>query len=81
MSQGSVFALIGLALGIPLGVVAGRWAWTAFAEQLGVPPSPVVPLVVVAIAVPATLLLAILAAALPGRAAARTHPALVLRTE
>jgi putative ABC transport system permease protein len=81
MSQGSVFALIGLALGIPLGVVAGRWAWTAFAEQLGVPPSPVVPLVVVGIAVPATLLLAILAAALPGRAAARTHPALVLRTE
>jgi putative ABC transport system permease protein len=80
-SQASVFALIGLALGIPLGIAAGRWAWTAFADQLGVPPSPIVPLVLVAIAVPVTLLLAIAAAALPGRSAARTSPAVVLRTE
>jgi putative ABC transport system permease protein len=80
-SQASVFAVIGLALGIPLGIAAGRWAWTAFAQQLGVPTSPVVPIVMVALAVPATLLLAILAAALPGRSAARTSPAVVLRTE
>jgi MacB-like periplasmic core domain/FtsX-like permease family len=80
-SQASVFALIGLALGIPLGIAAGRWAWTAFANQLGVPPSPIVPLFIVGIAVPVTLLIANLAAALPGRAAARTSPAVVLRTE
>src|SRR5207248_3019185 len=80
-SQASVFALLGLALGIPLGIAAGRWAWTAFAGQLGVPPSPVVPLAIVAIAIPATLVLAILAAALPGRSAARTQPAVVLRSE
>jgi putative ABC transport system permease protein len=80
-SQASMFALVGLAIGIPLGIAAGRWAWTAFAQQLGVPSSPVVPLLVVGLAVPASLLLANLAAALPGRSAARTQPAVVLRTE
>jgi ABC-type lipoprotein release transport system permease subunit len=37
--------------------------------------------VVIFIAVPAALALANLAAALPGRAAARTQPAIVLRSE
>ena len=45
------------------------------------PPSPAVPFAVVALAIPAALMLANAVAALPGRSAARTQPALVLRTE
>jgi len=79
--QASTFAVIGLAIGIPLGIAAGRWLWTLFADQVGIPPSVAVPLAVALLLVPATLLLANVIAALPGRAAARTQPAVVLRTE
>jgi len=34
-------------IGVPLGVVAGRWGWGVFATNLGVPPVPNVPLLAV----------------------------------
>ena len=74
-------AIIGLVLGVPLGIAAGRWLWALFADQVGIPPSVAVPLAAALILPPATLLLANLIAALPGRAAAKTQPAVVLRTE
>ena len=52
-----------------------------FASAAGVSTAATVPLAMVLLAVPATLLLANLIAAFPGRAAARLRPALVLRTE
>ena len=79
--QATVVAFIGSAVGIPLGVAAGRWAWVAFAEGQGVIPAPVTPVVAIAIVAPAALVLANLIAALPARSAARTQPAVVLRTE
>ena len=33
--QASTMLVIALAVGLPLGVAAGRWAWTVVAEQLG----------------------------------------------
>jgi hypothetical protein len=36
-----------LVIGAPLGVVAGRWGWSVFAANLGVPPIPIVPLAAV----------------------------------
>ena len=80
-SQASVFAVVGLLLGLPLGIAAGRWAWTLFANQLGAPPSVRLPTLAVGLAVPAAILLANAVAALPGRSAARTQPAVVLRSE
>jgi len=76
-------ALVGLALvmGVPLGVVLGRWAWVLFARQLGVLPEPTLSAVIVAATVPAALLAANLVATVPARTAARTRPALVLRSE
>jgi hypothetical protein len=44
-------------------------------------PEPAVPLTTILIAIPAALALANLIAAVPGRAAAHTRPATVLRTE
>jgi predicted lysophospholipase L1 biosynthesis ABC-type transport system permease subunit len=79
--QATTFAVVALALGLPIGVAVGRWIWTIFADQLGVPPEPVVKLPVILLAVPAVLLLANLIAAIPARIAARTQPAVVLRSE
>ena len=76
-------ALAGAALlaGLPLGVLAGRWAWALFAGSAGVGSQASVPVPTVLLAIPATLLLANLIAAWPGWAAARVPPATVLRSE
>ena len=79
--EASAFAAVALLLGLPLGVVAGRWAWALFANAAGVSAAATVPLATVLLAVPATLLAANLIAAVPGWEAARLRPAIVLRTE
>jgi hypothetical protein len=79
--QSSVIAVIGLVIGVPAGVAAGRWLWLAFANQLSAVPDPVVPVASIGLAALAALILANLVAALPGRAAARTRAALLLRAE
>jgi hypothetical protein len=79
--QATVVAVLGLVIGIPLGIAAGRWLWLAFARELSAVPDPVVPAGSVALAAVAALALANLVAALPGRSAARTPPALLLRAE
>jgi hypothetical protein len=79
--QATTFAAVALAIGIPLGIAAGRWSWTVFASQVHVVDESAVPVVAVVVAVPAAMLLANLLAAIPGRAAARVRPALVLRSE
>jgi hypothetical protein len=79
--QATTFALLAVAIGVPLGVAGGRWAWRLVASQLGVASGPVVPpLPVLAIAAGA-LVVANLAAAGPGWTAARIRPAVVLRSE
>jgi MacB-like periplasmic core domain/FtsX-like permease family len=79
--QSSVAVVIGLVIGVPLGIVAGRFLWDLFATNIYVVPRPTVPaLAIVAIAFGA-LVLGNLVAALPGRTAARTPAALLLRTE
>ena len=79
--QATTLAVLALVVGLPLGVSLGRWAWTLFAEQIGVVPEPVTPLPLILLVVPAALALANLVALLPARNAARTPAALVLRAE
>jgi hypothetical protein len=79
--EATLLILVGLVAGVPLGVAAGRWAWTLLANGVGVVDRPEIPLAAVAIVVLAALLVTYLAAAVPAWAAARTQPALVLRTE
>jgi hypothetical protein len=79
--QSSAVAVAGLVVGLPVGIAAGRGLWLAFARELGAVPDPVIPALSIALAAVAALALANLVAALPGRSAARTHAALVLRAE
>jgi hypothetical protein len=79
--QATTFALLAGMIGVPLGVAAGRWAWRLVAEQLGVASGPVVPALPVLAIVAGALVVANLVAAGPGRTAARTRPAVALRSE
>jgi hypothetical protein len=79
--QAVTFAAVGLLVGLPLGIAAGRWAWYLFAKQIDVVPEPVTPVGLVALLVPAAVLLALAVAALPAWSAARTRAAVVLRAE
>jgi predicted lysophospholipase L1 biosynthesis ABC-type transport system permease subunit len=79
--QATVLAAAGLVIGVPVGVAVGRWTWRAFADQLGVLPVPIIPVLAILIAVPSAVALANVIAVLPGRSAARTQAALVLRSE
>jgi ABC-type lipoprotein release transport system permease subunit len=79
--QASVAALFGIVVGVPVGIAVGRWLWILFAHAIYAVPSPSVPVVHVALVVLGTLILANLSAVIPGRMAARTPTALVLRAE
>lgn len=79
--QATTLAGVGALIGVPFGVIVGRLVWTMITDDLGVVPVVTVPVVTVALAVALTVLLANLVAALPARSAARTSPALVLRSE
>jgi hypothetical protein len=79
--QASTLAVAGLVVGIPLGIVAGRWAWALVAGGLGVATDAAMPTLVLLAVIPAVLLIANAVAFLPGRVAARTRPAVVLRAE
>ena len=79
--QATTIALIALAVGIPVGLIAGNVAWLTFSNQLGVVPATTTSVSLVGILIPVVLITANLAAAFPGRLAARIRPALVLRSE
>jgi putative ABC transport system permease protein len=79
--QATTIAAVGLLVGVPLGLGVGRFGWNLFATGLGVVPEAVTPIGLTLLVVPAAILLANLVAVLPGRIAARTRPALVLRAE
>ena len=79
--QATVLTALALAIGIPLGVAAGRSLWIGYAESLGVLPVAVVPVAITLLIVPSALVLANLLAIYPGRSAGRTRPAVVLRSE
>ncbi len=78
--QATSFALLALLVGLPVGIVGGRLAWSAIASWIGSASPAVVPLAV-ALIVPGTLVAANAISAWPGWRAARIHPASVIRSE
>jgi hypothetical protein len=79
--QATALGTVALLIGLPLGVISGRWGWNFFADRLGVVPAVAVPIIGVLLAVPVTILVANLLAVLPGRIASRLRPGPVLRSE
>jgi hypothetical protein len=79
--QATVVVILGLLVGVPVGIALGRWLWLLFASEIFVVPKAAVPVLSLVYVGVGALLLANAIAALPGRLAARTRTALVLRAE
>jgi hypothetical protein len=79
--QAGAMAAAALLIGVPAGLLAGRWAWALFAASAGVTPATSIPALAVLIAIPVTLAAAIAIAARPGWEAARVQPAVILRRD
>jgi ABC-type lipoprotein release transport system permease subunit len=79
--QSTLIAVIGAVIGIPLGIVAGRFVWRQLAESFPVVYAPPLALVAILLVVPVAILIANLVAAGPAHAATRIRPASALRTE
>jgi predicted lysophospholipase L1 biosynthesis ABC-type transport system permease subunit len=79
--QASTVAAVGLVIGIPLGLLVGAYVWHRVADELGVSTDRTWPVLAIAVLCVGALLAVNLIAALPARRAARTRPAVVLRSE
>jgi ABC-type lipoprotein release transport system permease subunit len=79
--QSLAITVTALVVGVPLGVIAGRQLWRAFAAQLGVVPDPSSAPATIAALVTVALLLTLVAAEVPARRATTGRPASDLRTE
>jgi predicted lysophospholipase L1 biosynthesis ABC-type transport system permease subunit len=79
--QAVALAVVGGAIGLPLGVLLGRFVWRSVAEGTGVRTVYELPAVAVLLAIPVAALIAVLAALVPARRAARLHPSELLRAE
>jgi hypothetical protein len=79
--QATTLAIAAMAIGVPVGIAAGRWAWIVFARGLGIVPAPEVPILFLLLLVPGTVIVANLVALVPGELAARLRPGRALRAE
>jgi FtsX-like permease family len=79
--QALSLAVVALLIGVPLGLLAGRWAWALFASSAGLAPAASIPVPLVLLTIPVTAALAAGIAVWPGRAAARVRAAATLRAE
>ena len=78
--QATTIGLIGLVVGVPLGLVAGRVMWGAVARGIGVVDDPVTPALAVGVVIIAALVILNAAAVVPSRLARKVAPATVLRS-
>jgi hypothetical protein len=72
--------VVGIVVGVPVGVIAGKATWNLFAGQLGVVPVAVVPGWVVGALALGVIVAANLIAIGPAVAATRTKPGQLLRS-
>jgi FtsX-like permease family len=79
--QATVLAGVALVAGVPAGIVAGRFVWRAVARGANIVPVTDVPTTALVVLCAAVGLIALTAAAVPARRAARLRPAQALRAE
>ena len=79
--QVTTLAVLALLAGLPLGIAAGHWAWSLFADNLGISPAAITPTYLLAI-VPLAIAAANAVGDWAGRATARLKAqAEILRSE
>jgi ABC-type lipoprotein release transport system permease subunit len=81
MWQTTTLVLIGLAIGLPLGALIGRFAWSVFADGLGAVPVSPIAWVPLALTLPVALVLANLVALVPAWIAMNQSVAESMRSE
>jgi len=79
--QASVAVVIGCLIGIPLGIALGRSLWDLFVHQINAVPDPTIPTWSIVLIGVGAVILANVVAAIPGRIAANTPTAQLLRSE
>ena len=79
--QAATLAFITLAIGLPLGAIAGRLVWTAFSNRLDIAPSVHIPLAPLLVTIPTAFAIAIVLAIGPILIARRRDPGALLRAE
>jgi FtsX-like permease family len=78
--QGALTMTVGLAVGVPAGLLVGRWSWRVFAHDLGVRTRATMPVLLIAGIALAAIFCALLVAARAAYLAARVRPADLLCT-
>lgn len=79
--QATTLAFVGVVVGVPLGIVAGHAAWSAFSDNLGAVPDTIVPVLLMVGLVAGVLVVANLIAIPSALSAARCKPEQLLRTQ
>jgi ABC-type lipoprotein release transport system permease subunit len=79
--QATIIATVGLIIGIPAGLSLGSLIWRHVANGVGVSTTAAIPSLALLLTIPAVLILVNLIAYMPAHAAARTRPAVALRSE
>jgi ABC-type lipoprotein release transport system permease subunit len=79
--QAAAVAIAGIAIGVPLGLAAGRVIWRAFARNVGVVPVPVLPGWLIGALAAGVLVAALTIAIVPALTAARSRAGRALRAE
>jgi ABC-type antimicrobial peptide transport system permease subunit len=79
--QSVTIAVTSAAIGTPIGLILGRAVWSGLVGDMGVIDDPTQPWVVLALVLPVSLVLALVAGWIPSRNAVRLSPAAALRAE
>jgi putative ABC transport system permease protein len=79
--QALTTVVVGVAIGIPAGVLIGRWTWRRYAGALGIALDVTTPLLLLGAVVVVATIAALIAAARPARIASRLRPAEILHTQ
>ena len=80
-AQATVVGVAGVAVGVPIGLIAGRAGWQSITERVPLTFRSPLTAIAIVLVVPVALIAANLLAIIPGRRASRTKPAIVLRSE
>jgi ABC-type antimicrobial peptide transport system permease subunit len=79
--EATIWALVAVLIGAPIGIALGRVAWRAYAAGLGVVPEATTPWIALALTITGTIAIALIIALQPAWTAAHRRAATTLRSE